>query len=322
MSATNTPIVRLERSGWVFLQDLADYRDPSLAQPVEAVLLGKQGWMFLDDLTEYRGLSIAQPEAIEGWKEGYLQRQHWVEQRGPHFLLVIAPQKGTVYPENLPDYAHPLANRTRRNQYLSSTHRLHILDLTSSMIEAKQAGSLYYKYDTHWNFLGAYFGARAIVNYLHSHFENVPAFNDQQFALTDIDNQTQTFGDEGWYNLGVRIGVPFLKDRDTKIDAKAGWTARLQVTTRRRHMIVNEFTKNDPTLPSLVIYADSFGYPLKRMIAEHFRKAIFVNPFEDETTLADEFPTDIIKEERPDYFIYLRWEHAAFAPLENPPEVR
>ena len=87
-------------------------------------------------------------------------------------------------------------------------------------------------------------------------------------------------------------------------------------------MNVYTFTKDDPTLPSIVFYADSYGFPLKQMIAEHFRKAIFVNPFEDERTLADEFPTEIIDQAKPDYVIYLRWEHAAFAPADNPPELR
>ena len=324
MHATSTPIVRLTESGGVFLQDLANYRDSALGQPQEAVLLGKQGWMFLNDLIDYRGLSITRPPAIATWKNDYIKRQRWVEQQGAHFLLVIAPQKGTVYPEYLPDYAHPLGNKTRRDEYLGSTSgsALRILDLTSSLIRAKQGHQLYYKYDTHWNFSGAYFGARAIINYLHSHYNDVPVFSDRQFTITQLTNQIQTYGDEGWYNLGVKIGVPFLKDDDFRVERRGGWTTQLRVTKRRAHMNVYTFTKDDPTLPSLVVYADSFGYPLKQIIAEYFRKAVFVNPYEDEKVRADEFPTEIIEEEKPDYFIYLRWEHAAFVPIDNPPALK
>jgi alginate O-acetyltransferase complex protein AlgJ len=322
MDATTTPVVLLHDKNWVFYQD--SFNGAPAAQPAEAVLLGKHNWMFLNDLTEYRGLTVTDTAAIEAWKETYLERQRWSEGKGAHFLLVISPQKATVYPEYLPKYAHALGNETRRNQFLGAARgsELHILDLTPSLLGAKTAGQLYYKYDTHWNFRGAYFGARAIMNYLHSRFADVPAFSDQEWTISDLSNQTQTFGDEGWYNLGVRIGVPFLKDSDVKIERRGGWTTQLKVATTRRHMNVYTFTKDDPTLPSIVFYADSYGYPLKQMIAEHFRKAIFVNPFEDERTLADEFPTEIIDQAKPDYVIYLRWEHAAFAPADNPPELR
>jgi alginate O-acetyltransferase complex protein AlgJ len=322
MDAASTPVVLLYKKNWVFFQDSSN--GAPAAQPAEAVLLGQHHWMFLNDLTDYRGLTVTDAAAIEAWKETYLQRQRWSEGNGAHFLLVISPQKASVYPEYLPDYAHALGSDTRHNQFLNAARGsgLHILDLTPALLEAKAVGQLYYKYDTHWNFRGAYFGARAIMNYLHSRFEHVPAFSDQEWTISNLSNQTQTFGDEGWYNLGVRLGVPFLKDSDAKIERRGGWTTQLSVTTTRRHMSVYTFTKDDPTLPSIVFYADSFGYPLKRMIAEHFRKAIFVNPFEDEKTLADEFPTEIIEQARPDYVIYLRWEHAAFAPADNPPELR
>jgi alginate O-acetyltransferase complex protein AlgJ len=324
MNAVSTPIVRREKSGWVFLQDLAEFRDLSAAQPVEAVILGKDRWMFLNDLTDYRGLTVTQPATIDSWRRVYISRKRFVTGLGAHFLLVIAPQKATIYPEYLPNYAQRMGTHTRRNEYLKAMQgsSVRLLDLSTSVRKAKPSGHLYYKYDTHWNFLGAYFGARAIINYMHSLFPNVPKFSDRSFTTTPLVGQTQTYGDEGWYNLGVRIGVPFLKDEDERIERIGGWTTHLQVSTERRHMRIYTYTKDDPSLPTIVVYADSFGYPLKRMIAEYFRRSVFVNPFEDERTLPDEFPADIIERERPDYFIYLRWEHAAFAPAQNPSEVR
>lgn len=323
VSAVSTPIIRREKNGWVFLQDLADYRDPSSAQPVEAVLLGKKRWMFLNDLTDYRGLSITQPIAIENWKKAYIERERWVTRLGARFLLVIAPQKATIYPEFLPRYARRIGAHTRRRDYLDAMTRssVPVLDLAGPLRAAKGAGQLYYKYDTHWNFLGAYFGAQAIINYLHSLSSKVPSFSDRSFTLTPLLGQVQTFGDEGWYNLGVRIGVPFLQDQDERIELTGGWTTQLHISTERRRMKVYTFTKNDPNLPTIVVYADSFGYPLKQMVAEYFRRAVFVNPFEDEQTPEDEFPIDIIERERPDYFVYLRWEHGAFAPTGNLPEI-
>jgi alginate O-acetyltransferase complex protein AlgJ len=287
------------------------------------VMLGTQNWMFLTDLADYRGLSVVQPSAIADWRAKYIERRVWVEQFGAHFLLVIAPRKGTVYPEYMPGYARPRGDQTRRRLFLDALRPgTDILDLTDPLRAAKAFGQLYYRYDTHWNFLGAYQGARAIVNYLHARYQDVPRFDDNNFTLEPLRNERQTFGDTGWFNLGVRIGVPFLTDSDTVIVRNGGWTTKMQVRTVRRHMLVYTFTKDDPKLPTVVVYADSFGYPLKRLIAEHFRRAVFVNPFEDEETPADEFPADIVERERPDYFIYLRWEYAAFVPPDNPPEVR
>jgi hypothetical protein len=287
------------------------------------VTLGKDRWMFLTDGSYYEDLRFAKSPAVTEWRARYIARQYWAERFGAHFVLVIAPQKETIYSEYLPTYTPQAGLQGRRSQYLNAMQDsgLDILDLTHSIQGAKNRGQLYYKYDTHWNFLGAYFGARAIINHLHALSSNVPGFSDHAFRLDPLLHQQQTFGDEGWFNLGVRIGVPFLEDTDTTIVPKRGWTTQLDITRERRRMLVYTFTKHDPTLPTLLVYADSFGYPLKQMIAEHFRRAVFVNPFEDEENPADEFPAEIVARERPDFVVYLRWEHAAFVPISNPPGV-
>jgi hypothetical protein len=75
-------------------------------------------------------------------------------------------------------------------------------------------------------------------------------------------------------------------------------------------------TTDDPRLPTLVMYGDSFIANLWPFLAPHFRRAVFVLVWRGGAP-TDRFPTHWIDEEKPDVVVYERWEHGM---MERPDE--
>src|SRR5438105_11578807 len=76
----------------------------------------------------------------------------------------------------------------------------------------------------------------------------------------------------------------------------------------------DDFRKDDPSLLTLVMFGDSFMQGMRQVMAENFRRAVFLNPWLVATyplpeTFTD-FPAEVLEAEKPDVVIYERWERS------------
>jgi alginate O-acetyltransferase complex protein AlgJ len=127
------------------------------------VIIGRDGWLYLGD--QYgQALSVDRrppTEAeIELGKQIGAATAAWnayLSSKGVQlFRIMIGPNKGTIYPEHLPTWAKP-ASPNATDALLAGTGTMYYIDLRISLLAAKanHQEPLYYKTDTHWNFLGA-----------------------------------------------------------------------------------------------------------------------------------------------------------------------
>lgn len=135
------------------------------------VIIGYDDWLFLGDFHGktrtvdrqapseedfVRGKQIG--AAIEAW-DAYLAN------RGVKlFRIMVGPNKGTIYPEYLPNWART-ATPNATDALLVGTGTERYVDLRKPLLAAKAADSatLYYKTDTHWNAFGAGVAFRAFA---------------------------------------------------------------------------------------------------------------------------------------------------------------
>lgn len=137
----------------------------------EQVIIGKDGWLYLGDmylntLSEDRRASSETDLAL-GKQIGATMSawDAYLTGKGVKvFRLMIGPNKGTIYPEHMPEWARPAAhNPTDALISQDSGHRY--VDLRPPLLEAKNTlpHALYYRTDTHWNPAGAAIGFRAFA---------------------------------------------------------------------------------------------------------------------------------------------------------------
>jgi hypothetical protein len=123
----------------------------------EDVIIGREGWLFLTE-------TIASDDIPGDFAAWALREEKRAERCGASFLLVLVPDKKTVYEDFLPhrlffkdDYYQSLVE----NLEASGVNFVEFLDLFKNSPEM-----LYSKKDTHWNRLGAYYAYAEILNSL------------------------------------------------------------------------------------------------------------------------------------------------------------
>jgi alginate O-acetyltransferase complex protein AlgJ len=206
---------------------------------------------------------------------------------------VIPPNKETIYPENLPNDLARARPQSRLDQILDRLRRthsaVHLLDLRPALLAAKSSGQIYFKTDTHWNDRGAYVAYVAIMEAVKDLLPNwniVPQPRDNFIAesspyvqgdLARMMDMSNDYPDE-W--LSLRRKIPFT--------TPAG-------AMDPRGIAVTDV--NDPTLPRLVFYHDSFAIALVPMLGPNFRRVFWSFNYElDPAAIEREKPDVVIDE--------------------------
>ncbi len=134
----------------------------------QLVVIGKDGWLYWngqEEMEQYAGVLLLTRERLQLWLDNLESMRAWAEARGMRFVFVIAPNKSEIYPEHLPDGLAP-ARLTAADQLTAALRRdgrIDFVDLRGVMRAAKSTGQVYYKTDTHWNPVGAYYALQAVM---------------------------------------------------------------------------------------------------------------------------------------------------------------
>ncbi|MBF0319826.1 MAG: hypothetical protein HQL01_08500 [Nitrospirae bacterium] len=264
----------------------------------DQVVFGPGGWLYLcaqKVLDDYRGIKPFTGIELANIRHTLRERQRWLAERGMKYYVVIAPNKETIYPEHLPDYIKKAGAKTRADQLIefigdNST----IIDLRPTMLKAKSTGLLYHKTDTHWNYYGAYWAYRKIMETLKEDYPALDAMDIPEFTL----HPKGLKGGDLYRLLSLAdlftdtdmVFVPIKPVRS--VLGKPGNYAN-PCWDPNTPIVVKEV--DDKSLPKVVIFRDSFFIALLNFFAEHFQRSVFL------WTMT--FDKDIIEKERPDIVI-------------------
>lgn len=126
-------------------------------------IVGKNGWSFLGNMANRVVLKhLGRENVSDDWltrtSDGVLRLQQKLAKLGLQFCIVYAPNKHSIYPEVLPNWAGPPhaernSNRTIRC-FLSK--QINVIPLQDALLRAKESHQVYYKTDAHWNDVGGY----------------------------------------------------------------------------------------------------------------------------------------------------------------------
>lgn len=172
----------------------------------ERVVIGKENWLFLGNnwnktIDQYRGFARPSEQEIEQKALFFKQMRDYCNEKRIPFILVIAPDKQSIYPEYLPAWVGKRSEFTRLNLMKKELEEqgISVVDLTETELKAKQSyPKLYYEGDSHWNRAGAYYGFLDIQKELISRHVEIREFflEDTDFEVnvkkaTDISNMLQ-----------------------------------------------------------------------------------------------------------------------------------
>jgi hypothetical protein len=217
--------------------------------PSRRVVLGKDGWLFYADEGSIESHRRARPfehDELERWRLALEGRRGRLAARGIRYLLVIAPDKHTIYPEFMPDRLVPVRAVSRLDQLVEHLRRasdMEIVDPRALLIEAKARERVYHCTDSHWNDRGSFLVAEEVIRRL-----GLPGV-----ALCGKDAYARATTVRPGQDLACMVGLPDLMG-EVSLD-----------------LVPAAPRAPRPERPRAILLGDSFAPRLEPFLGDHLR---------------------------------------------------
>lgn len=228
----------------------------------DGVIQGTDGWLYYkDSLEDFLGTGCLSDRSLYNIAHTLAMVQENLQDRGVSFLFTVAPNKNSLYPENMPYYdslkVTEKNNLKRLVPYLEK-EGVNYCNLYEAFEEEEEI--LYHQRDSHWNNKGAAYAADILMETLgktHDSYENEEYVIRRDFT-GDLDEMLYplaiTLEDEIYYEKPFTYAV--VGEIESNFDPR--------ITT------VNPVKDG-----SLVMYRDSFGNALLPFLANAYANAYF-----------------------------------------------
>jgi hypothetical protein len=265
------------------------------------VILGKKDWLFLTEAPVAKGCQPSEPftpDQLTRWQKMLEARHDWLARRGIRYLVVLVPEKQTIYPEELPRKYRPFQTQgTRLDQLISHLHAhsdVPVLDLREPLRQAKSHERLYHLTDAHWNERGAYVGYRRIVETLEAWLPGMEPWPRSDFNDVAVSEPS---GDCARL-LGVdhELREEFLKLVPKRPYLTQGSTDGFPPAPAWISPPFAMYQAN-PRLPRAVMFCDSFTSSMFPFLAQHFQRIAFI------WQIFPTFDMAVVEREQPDVVI-------------------
>ena len=239
------------------------------------VIAGKDGYFFLGNydsnvLDVITGKYKADEQKINEFCQKLLGLQSWYESVGIEFLLVLAPNKHSIYKDKLPDnLQYGGENNTDIIIKTAKSMGIKILDLRPVLLENKDK-MLYCKTDTHWNNRGALIAYNEIIAALKNKI-TTPKYEIQNTKVSSGDliriSKMSSFFKE-YKEDDVKIVL-----NDDKIKA-CDIIKGVIDCSKNNNDLLNVYIKNDKAANELkLLYiADSFSFATSKLVNHTFKE--------------------------------------------------
>lgn len=233
---------------------------------VDTVTAGNDNWLFYSaTLDNYLGRNLMSDRALFNTRHNLEITQNYLTEMNVKFLFTVAPNKNTLYSENMPYYyGKKESSDSNLKNFTSSLKdsKLNYCDLLTKLKSYDE--TLYLEQDSHWNNKGALIAYNEILDKLgktHETYENAAASRSKNF-YGDLGNMLYPSTQQPEYNFDFDINQTYSYVTPTKSVEEA--------------MIA---TQNDKATGNLFMYRDSFGNALLPYFANAYNSAYFTKAF-------------------------------------------
>lgn len=228
----------------------------------DGVIQGKNGWLYYkDSLNDYLGQDLLSDRSLFNIAHMLSMTQQALEEKGVNFLFTIAPNKNSLYGDNMPYYdklkVSGQTNRENLEDWLK-TEKVAYADLYQALMEEDEV--LYHARDSHWNNKGAALAADVLMDALgkdHDSYEG-ESYTVRRDYTGDLDTML--------YPLASTADDEIYYDKETTYAT----VEEIQSNFDPRITTVNPVKEG-----SLVMYRDSFGNALLPYMADAYANAYF-----------------------------------------------
>lgn len=285
----------------------------------EKVILGENKWLYSagPEMDSYQGKNRLTEKELLDFKTELEYRKAYLEKLGCEFYFLIAPAKANIHGEHIP-YQYSRINKQCWGEqliaYLTKNSTVKPISIFENLRSKKTEEDVYYHLDNHWNSLGGFYAANAVLNSVHKKFPsckaiprndykikrsgecggnlqkmlgNLPIFSEQCFELENLVTLKAKQGKAGGHPPLAGFPYPWEYERDKEIA--------------------------DSTAPKLLVISDSFGENIFPYLTENFSRSVKI--FDAWQYKLNE---DIVLKEKPDVYLLVIHEPLLRNFLEHP----
>lgn len=225
---------------------------------VDDVIIGKNGYLFYEDtVDDYCGLNVLGDREIHNINRTLELMQEYVEKQGGEMLFMVAPNKNSLYdymPYNYIKHSDA-GNWELLKERLTTVNYLDLFAYFGNLDD-----ELYYKTDTHWNDLGAY--------YVYSH------------SIDVLDKEQEDWLSSGYTEECSMVGdlQQMLYPNSDNNEKKLVWNKEKEYSFINNVRSVEQAyieTYNENANGSLLMFRDSFANNLIDYYSHTYRYAIY-----------------------------------------------
>ncbi|MFW5735600.1 MAG: DHHW family protein [Oceanidesulfovibrio sp.] len=236
--------------GYVLLKD-----NIMQASRINKVVLGEGDWLYYtyeyadaDPMATYMGTNIMDHDELVRYVSVLNSWNEWLEHRSIPMLVMIPPNKASIYPEHLPHHIKPVRDFTRTDQIIAmlETHaHFPVADSRETLLAHKDEPLFYYT-DTHWTQLGAFYAYQHLMERI---ADKLPEWDIRIPKLDDFE----------WEYVRRPSGdlARMLVNLDPTIDHEMVYTPK--------PLAIRQGPK-----PRLLFYGDSFSWALLPFLEMQF----------------------------------------------------
>lgn len=229
---------------------------------VDTVMVGTDGWLFFTDtMDDYMGRNTMTERQVFNTAHNLSLLQQYVTENGADFVFTVAPNKNSLYDDNIPYYASYKSSDIKNIDMLKTKFKemgISYVDLFESFKKSDE--TLYLKRDSHWNNKGAVLAYNTILDSL--------LMEHEKYEMVKKDRVEKEYGD--------------LNKMLYPLTAKPEWNYYYQYESQWSYVSEDEDVEAawiETECPkgegSLLMFRDSFGNTLLPLMAEQFAKASF-----------------------------------------------
>lgn len=247
-------------------------------------VIGKNGYLFLGNsydkvIDEYTNSLYFDDKIMKDLVLKFKQDKRLADRVNAYFIILVAPDKHSLYPEMLPPYIAVKANKNFYSEAVLSLRKagLNILDIKAQFIKkyTYDHERLYYKTDTHWSALGAYYAYYEMMLSLRQRYPDIkilpkPTFVEEKYHLG--------------YDLVNICGFSGQKQDDFKmtyspvfdhlINMQTGAVYKNDAVGNTVDAVDNTNALNDLTI---LVDRDSFGISMFPFFVATFKRVVYVH---------------------------------------------
>ncbi len=260
----------------------------------EDVIIGKNNYLFFkgeafNSYEQYKRISKFSQEDLEIIADRLNHMKAEAEALNAEFILFIVPNKERIYSEYMPKNINVADCNTDTEElvsFLKGNTDINVIFCNDAIMNAKEYfrdESLYYRLDTHWNELGAYVGARELLNEL-----NIPTLDLDELELRKTDYSPCDLASL----IGIKSELKALDNGYEIVNIKDDFET---VTEETDGLL--EYRNNGKDKRRLMLIRDSFTLNMRRFLANEFDYCFLQHMnFYDESQLQEVKPDIVVYE--------------------------